>query len=485
VVNLREAFAAFSEEVRWLIPFERAVMLLLDDEERLVEPYATYPEEAEPGAPVPLAGSAAIVPVHAGSAVSIRPDDPRYRHLDWSIFGEEAQEVAAVPVRQGPRTAAVFALVHSANGGYANSDLDALEEVAGLLGVTIERLRLYESAEHSAKHDLMTGLPNYRYLQERLHELRAGISEPGESALMMIDMDSLKVFNDTLGHEAGDRAIQVVAREIRGACRDSDFVARTGGDEFVVVMEGADADAALIVAQRIHEALADAHLDVPGAPTRLAVSIGVACAPEDTDSTHDLLHLADEAMYAAKFNGGQRTSMARAREDSGVSRGLQTRSTRIMETMTRAALSGASSAELAASALAQRWGSAVVLRLGYPAEIAGPVRLLTALEASSRLASPRNDRDRSTARYFLGRLRADWLSSADHNALNAVGVLVPSLVSVAWVTMPRPEGEGLSASEAFARVSERYRIDTSDPAWRLFSEILMADESERRQTRAA
>ena len=151
--------------------------------------------------------------------------------------------------------------------------------MAGLLAVTIDRFRLYERAEYNARHDLLTGLPNQRYLNERLAELRAGIAEDGESALLMIDLDDLKAFNDTLGHEVGDRVLQIVADEIRQACRTDDFVARVGGDEFVVVMEDADVETATSVADRVHERLADAHMQIDGAPTRIRVSIGVAIAP--------------------------------------------------------------------------------------------------------------------------------------------------------------------------------------------------------------
>ncbi|TAJ18097.1 MAG: GAF domain-containing protein, partial [Dehalococcoidia bacterium] len=135
VVSLREAFAAFAEEVRWLIPFDRACMLLIDDDQRIVEPYATYPEQDAEAQASWLESSIVSVPVEMGAAVAIRRDDPQYAYLDWSVLGDDAVEVAAVPVRQGTHTAAVFVLVNSDVARYRSGDLDALEEVAGLLGV--------------------------------------------------------------------------------------------------------------------------------------------------------------------------------------------------------------------------------------------------------------------------------------------------------------------------------------------------------------
>ncbi|MEX2375923.1 MAG: GAF domain-containing protein, partial [Dehalococcoidia bacterium] len=140
VVNLREAFAAVSEEVRWLIPFDRAVMFLLDESEALVEPYAIYPDGTITPTPMPLTSSVASIPIDAGTAVAVRRDDPRYADLDWEILGDDALEVAAVPIRHGGKTSAVFALVTNSPGAYRIGDLDALDEIAGLLAVTIDRI---------------------------------------------------------------------------------------------------------------------------------------------------------------------------------------------------------------------------------------------------------------------------------------------------------------------------------------------------------
>ena len=141
--------------------------------------------------------------------------------------------------------------------------MELLEEVGRLLAVSIERVQLFEQSERTARHDLTTGLPNYRYLHERLAELQASIDDGVESALILIDMDGLKLFNDTLGHGAGDRSIEIVGREIRAASRSEDFVARAGGDEFVLVIEGTSLEQALGVADRVHEALRDAHTEIP------------------------------------------------------------------------------------------------------------------------------------------------------------------------------------------------------------------------------
>ena len=483
VVNLREAFSAFSEEVRWLIPFDRAVMFLLDEQEQWVQPYATYPEADERPGVAPLMESLASVPIEAGMAVTFRRDDARYAHLDWGLIGEEAREVAAVPVRQGSRTSAVFALVTNTPGVYGSSELVALDEVAGLLAVTIERLRLYEHADHSAKHDLLTELPNYRYLQERLSELRSGITRAGQSALMVVDMDSLKLFNDTLGHEVGDRVIQTVAQVLRSACRQEDFVARTGGDEFVILMEDADVTAAIAVGDRIHAALADAHREIEGAPTRIGVSIGVAVAPSDAVSTADLLHAADQAMYDAKFAGGQRTRTASERTGGAEPRTLRGRGTRLADTLIRALVAGATSEEMNALSLAQRWAATIAGRADLPPESIPELRLVIAAEATKRFRMPKGDRDQLLAQHLVEQVREDW-QSLPSPAFEYLNLLATALVEVAWLSMPAPSGEGLPLKEALQSISGTYEDALDLPIWPILVEVVLT-VGERRKRQAA
>ena len=484
VVDLREAFAAFGEEVRWLIPFDRAVMLLVDEDRGTVQSYATYPEDAERRAAIPLAGSIASLPVSAGGAVVLRQDDPDCAGLDWSILGADVRDVAAVPVMQGNRVAAIFALVHSTGSSLGPIDLDAMEEVAGLLGVTIERLRLYERAEYSANHDMLTGLPNYRYLQQRLATLREGISEPGESAVFMIDMDGLKLFNDSLGHEAGDQVIQIVARELKRISRADDFVARTGGDEFVVVMEGVGPTTAENIAERMHEALREAHLEVPGAPARLGVSIGIATAPHDADTVPALVHAADQAMYEAKFAGGQRTRMASDGTTARGTRSVPRRDTRLAETMMRAATDGATALERSAISLAQRWTVGLMSQRSNEVEAAPWVRMIVAHAAMSAIATPRVGRDQQAARFFLEALYRDWESRDDETA-RAVVKLAPLAIRLAWAHLHEPDLVGMDTDAAVAW--SRLRLNEQDD--RALAESLYAfvlsDRTDRRRARSA
>lgn len=480
VVSLREAFAAFAEEVRWLIPFDRACMLLIDDDQRIVEPYATYPEQETAAQASWLESSIVSVPVAMGGAVTIRRDDPQYTDLDWSVLGDDAVEVAAVPVRQGGRTAAVFVLVNSGVARYRTGDLDALEEVAGLLGVTIERLRLYEQAAHGARHDLLTGLPNYRYLQERLEGQVAGFSDAGESAVLVVDMDSLKSFNDTLGHEAGDRLIRIVARELRAACRSHDFVARTGGDEFVMLLEGVGIDAAEQVAERVHMALADAHLEIEGSPTRVAVSIGIAAAPLHGTTPADVLHAGDQAMYEAKFAGGSRTRVAEVEGEHAASRApalVRARSGRLAESIARALLAGANAEERSAAGLAQHWVIAAGTRINQRPGLLTQNRMLVPLACAGRIESPQRHSDSRLATHFVERLRGEW--EAIETGQFWVRSLIPLAISAAW----ERKFLGTSLQDLAARV-EAHAVasagTSAEAPWRALVDAIREESGERR-----
>lgn len=160
VVDLRDAFDAFADEVRWLIPFEHAAMFRLDATAQRVEPYAAYPADtlATMGA-CDLDGSLVWAAYHERGPVRLRRGDTEC--AEWQALGDPA-EVALVPVMRGDDCVAVLALGHTdAEGhGYTRADIDALQEVGRLLAVTIERVELFEQAEHTARHDVLTGLPN-------------------------------------------------------------------------------------------------------------------------------------------------------------------------------------------------------------------------------------------------------------------------------------------------------------------------------------
>jgi diguanylate cyclase (GGDEF)-like protein len=182
----------------------------------------------------------------------------------------------------------------------------------------MRELRRRKSAERQlmllANTDSLTGLANRRRFDEALEcEWTQAISEGTSLALLMIDADWFKLYNDAHGHQAGDSLLQAVSRCIAtGTRRASDFAARYGGEEFAVLLPDIDAEAAFTVAERIRAKVVDLGLKHPTSPLGIAtVSIGVSClAPADASDARGLVSAADRALYQAKRLGRHRTEFA-------------------------------------------------------------------------------------------------------------------------------------------------------------------------------
>jgi diguanylate cyclase (GGDEF)-like protein len=158
--------------------------------------------------------------------------------------------------------------------------------------------KLSAARDRDAHTDDLTGLANRRYFYTRLGRAIAGCRASGASfALLMIDLDHFKELNDTLGHYAGDLLLQQIGPRVAGVVRSGEAIARLGGDEFALILR--DADAAQVVAGRIHAALAQP-FDVEDLSVSVQASIGIALFPADAQSTETLLRRADIAMYQAK-----------------------------------------------------------------------------------------------------------------------------------------------------------------------------------------
>jgi diguanylate cyclase (GGDEF)-like protein len=153
--------------------------------------------------------------------------------------------------------------------------------------------------EHQANHDELTGLPNRKFLLERLDQA-LGEAAGRRVGLFLLDLDRFKEVNDTLGHQMGDRLLEHVATRIRGALRPQDLVARLGGDEFAVLLPSVpDAAAATEVALRIQSALAEP-FRFEGVLLELEASVGIALYPDHGADVQQLQRSADVAMYLAK-----------------------------------------------------------------------------------------------------------------------------------------------------------------------------------------
>ncbi len=161
-----------------------------------------------------------------------------------------------------------------------------------------------------AQTDPLTGLPNRLLFRTKLEEaIKAATSDKTRVAVLFVDLDYFKSFNDSLGHDAGDEVLRVAAVRLKNAIRQNDLVARFGGDEFVVLISRLEAQHADQVALNVAEGIVEnlnQPIEVSGARHSLPVSVGIALYPQDGTDAADLLKNADTAMYAAKQAGRNR-----------------------------------------------------------------------------------------------------------------------------------------------------------------------------------
>jgi diguanylate cyclase (GGDEF)-like protein/PAS domain S-box-containing protein len=161
-----------------------------------------------------------------------------------------------------------------------------------------------------AVRDPLTGLANRTLLLERLRGVLARDARTGQStAVLFLDLDGFKAVNDRFGHSVGDEVLTIVAKRLAAAVRPSDTVARIGGDEFVVLVEGATEEAVEVVVDRLREAVT---APLPTLDLEVGVSIGVALSERGTAEPSALLHAADQAMYRNKKSEKSVTGRARS-----------------------------------------------------------------------------------------------------------------------------------------------------------------------------
>lgn len=178
-----------------------------------------------------------------------------------------------------------------------------LEYVSLFIDIT-QRKRSEEEIAYRANYDALTGLPNRTLLAERLGQaMKQARRETARVAVMFIDLDFFKQVNDTLGHAIGDRLLQGVAERMRLCVRETDTVARQGGDEFVALLAGIEDKAvASKVAEKIIAQLGTPFM-IEGNEIRIGASIGITLFPDDGQDVETLFHNADLAMYRAKEAG--------------------------------------------------------------------------------------------------------------------------------------------------------------------------------------
>ncbi len=248
-----------------------------------------------------------------GSAVVVDnvEKDERFRRKNRPRY--LTKSFASLPVVLAGRVVGVLNLSDKLSGDvFSEFDLRVLQAVAAQATIALDRSNYYAQAQELRRisvTDPLTGLLNRRYFEERLREELDRATRHGHPlALIMIDIDDFKAYNDANGHPAGDRALVQVGRALRASVRGIDVVSRFGGEEFSVILPETRKSGAVEIGERIRRAIEELYFSGQEAlpHVQLTISLGVAGFPEDARDMKSLVQRADRALYQAKSAGRNR-----------------------------------------------------------------------------------------------------------------------------------------------------------------------------------
>ena len=287
----------------WLPALNFSVALYDEHCAQLNFPYHVDDNEQQPEQPGTVTGRLCAEVIRSGQPILLTPDqDDAPAGFELLVAGQHSPCWLGVPLNSQNGTIGAL-IVKSVAGGerYTEQDKELLQFVCAQVATAIERKQLHARLQRMAQYDQLTQLPNRELLRDRLKaSLTLAKLECGRMALLYVDLDRFKEVNDTHGHAVGDMLLQAVANRLKGCVRETDTVARIGGDEFVVLLHSIqaaeDADG---VAGKIRQILAQP-LRLDGHNLNIQPSIGVAHYPEHGSEEKQLFRHADEAMYSAK-----------------------------------------------------------------------------------------------------------------------------------------------------------------------------------------
>jgi diguanylate cyclase (GGDEF)-like protein len=306
-LNIQEVYDAFVSGLREMIHVDFATVALIDGEDLHFSALSSQVGSAwKVGERIPLKDTAAEW-IITHKRCLMEPD------LEKDITFATGQEF----LRRGIRSIVYLPLIVKDDGigaliigsrlpnAYPRPQVNLLERLASQISVSIANAQLYSKAEQRARIDELTGLYNRRHFDETLsHEIERHSRYGSMLALVYIDLDNFKKFNDSKGHLAGDKMLTQIGNSIHKATRNVDFAFRYGGDEFAIVMPHTSAEDSLIAVERIRSEIAAKYADIS-----ISASIGIASWPSDGLTMDQLIDAADKALYHAKRTGGNRSCL--------------------------------------------------------------------------------------------------------------------------------------------------------------------------------
>jgi len=299
-LNLQETLAALARRFRREIPYDTMVLYLVDNGQL----DAKFVEGENFGLfnGLKMQVGEGLSGMVAAERKPVFNMDPASEYVGAKNLERlsKLRSALAVPLDGPNGVVGTLSFYADRRNAFAASNLSLLLAIAPKLAVTVENSIRFRDAENQATFDFLTGLPNAGTLFLHLQgELARSARASSSLAVVVCDLDGFKQVNDRFGHLTGNKLLQAVGQGLKEHCREYDFVARMGGDEFVVVLPGANDDVVKQRRRRLAAMVERAGLDLCGEQV-VGLSLGSSFYPQDGRSAEDLLSRADSKMYEDK-----------------------------------------------------------------------------------------------------------------------------------------------------------------------------------------
>ncbi|MNX75384.1 Response regulator PleD [compost metagenome] len=309
-IDLGESLPLIANEIKRAVPHDACLIYLLDETSHRLVRQRTQPGNAEKTPDAQLGQG--IIGQAADGATVVRLDS-----LTGPLLGSEAHLTAyrsalLAPILAEDKRLGVIALFNHEARAFDERSERLLTLIASHAAIAIQNAQLYQTTQQLAITDGLTGVYNRRYFQRQLdNEFRRAPRFGYPIALILIDVDHFKQFNDTHGHLLGDQVLRSMGQILKDSVRETDVVARYGGEEFAVILPETNREQALEVAERIRKHVArHTFWGRSQTPVQVTVSIGVASRLAAETSAEAMVELADAALYEAKRTGRDRICAA-------------------------------------------------------------------------------------------------------------------------------------------------------------------------------
>jgi diguanylate cyclase (GGDEF)-like protein len=290
------------DRVKDLLRAEKSAIIIIDKHERITDFYSSLGPTGDCKTEV-----RGIIKKVFKELTPLRTENIK-EVPDFHGFPDKHPDISSlliVPIMLRRKAIGVLAVSDKKGScSFSSEDEDLLLTLAFHSAFAIEKVNLHEGIVKMASTDGLTELNNHRAFQERLNEEIERAKRFGNKiSLLMMDIDHFKEFNDTYGHVCGDEALKRIACTLTENIRTVDFAARYGGEEFAIILPEIPLEGAMVVAERIREAVEKQTLRLNGKEAKITLSIGVASFPDHALNRKDFIERSDKALYLAKGSG--------------------------------------------------------------------------------------------------------------------------------------------------------------------------------------